>query len=58
MKIRTIKEEVSKDFLLTLLEPFHPTLKPRERITDINFENNLETIIIKYHVVEGGVKNS
>lgn len=58
MKIRKVKETASKGFLLNLLEPFHPTLKPGEKITDIIFENNLDTVKINYIIMKGGVTNS
>lgn len=38
MKKRIVKEKVSKDFLLDLLEPFHPTMKLTETIVDIDID--------------------
>lgn len=58
MKQKTVKETVSKGFLLSLLEPFHPTLKPNEKIVNLNFKNEFNTIEITYTIAEGGVKDS
>ena len=48
--------------MLSLLAPYHPTLKPEEKITDIWFEadpkNSLETFEIGYLIVKGGVNDS
>lgn len=62
MKRRKVKEVISKAFMLSLLAPYHPTLKPEEKITDIWFEadpkNSLETFEIGYLIVKGGVNDS
>ena len=58
MKSRTVSERVTKDFLLDLLAPFHPTLKSDEKIVSIFLKEDGNAFIIKYEIVKGGVKNS
>lgn len=60
MPKRRIKEKVSKEFLLSLLEPFHPTLKKGEKIVDLTITEDLfkDEFYINYIIKEGGVQDS
>lgn len=58
MKTRRVKEEVSKRFLLDLLEPYSPTLKPGEKIVDVSIKEFTNSFSLMYTVQEGGGKNT
>jgi hypothetical protein len=60
MQKREITERVSKEFLIGLLSPFHPTLKTNEQIVGLNIKQADNAFDFKYEVnaEEGGVKNS
>jgi hypothetical protein len=61
LKRKEIKEKVSKTFLLSLLEPYHPTLMPGEKIIDVDFTYFLpdkDHVNIIYTISKGGVKHS
>jgi hypothetical protein len=57
-KRREYKEKVSKKFLMSLLEPYYPTLKPGEEITDLSITTHLEEYVFNYIIMGGGVKDS
>lgn len=54
------KERVSKKFLLSLLEPYLPTLKTNQKIIDLSIRTFLDDYEFTYVIIEerGGVNNS
>lgn len=58
-KRREIRDKVSREFLINLLAPYHPTLKMDEQIKNLFvFETDKNYVWIRYILEEGGVKNS
>lgn len=52
MKTREVNETLKKEFLLDLLEPFHPTLKANERIVNLFIETKMGGFKLKYTIVK------
>lgn len=48
MRTRRVSEKVSVKFLIDLLAPFHPKIKPNEEIVDLDFE---EGGVVTYHII-------
>ena len=58
-KRREIKEKVTKEFLINLLAPFHPTLKTGEKIANLSIKTYMNDFDFVYVIIEeGGVENS
>jgi hypothetical protein len=60
MQTRKKWDAVSKEFLIGLLTPFHPTLTKGEEITNLEIQEVLGTtdmFNLKYTIVKGGVEN-
>lgn len=62
MRKRVVEDVIKKDFLLNLLAPYHPMMKPGEKIIKLNlaYPSNKkdEYLTILYYIEEGGVKDS
>jgi len=57
-KTKLLKEKISKKFLLSLLEPYQPTLMSGEKIVDLSILTLGDSFHFTYTIEKGGVKNS